>query len=547
MKNKLITFICIILLFIPTAIAIAVYNPPSQSLLQSSAEIESITVTDSSGKTYNVTSQDEQKTVSTLLSGSEIDALPSGIAEYGKFDITIIGGEEKDVYTVYASVDDLDGIYYTHGDKYYKADTSVSESFLSSSFSSSLYDFEAPVLTVGNSVAISPIEIDWKYRLVNGTYADAQLGVGDKNQNGGEGKGDLNFKFSRTPDTAIIIFSKDGVEYKRTVLDSTFGGIEVDEATSFTVRIEAQWETSSAHSGGSAVYEFEYTVCGKPAFEISSYDVHAGKAVTEQGGIIVLSAKNADVEKLKIEVSPHSFTDGYTPVFYGDGEIKYAFIPTSYETEVSDEYEIKLTYENKTYTYSVNVTERTSGTGKKEYTSKASAVEKYINDESVASLKQLISDISSLSTAPSYIGSSKIVFPGGVSTHRTGYGLLMTFGNVDGLSFNHCGIDVKIKDGGDVTAASDGTVVYVGTDTILGGIIVVDHGLGIRSVYCRISTDIVKVGDAVKQGDVIAKGDGSGFGDSERVHYSVMLGNAFISPLVLIENGFPSAFPLSVE
>ncbi len=547
MKNRFLTFIGIILLFIPTAIAIAVYNPPTQSLLQSSSEIESMVVTDPSGVLHSISSKDEIATVSTLLHGKELDGLPSAALDYGKFDITLNAGDESDVYTVYANIDDLDGIYYKHGEKYYKADTSVSESFLSSSFSASLYNADAPTLTVGDSVSIAPCEIEWRYRLVNGEYANAELTTSDKKQNGGEGKGDLNLKFSRTPDTAIITFSHDGEEYKRTVLDSTFDGVEVDEATVFSVRIEAQWDTSTVHSGGSAVYEFEYTVGGKPAFEIYSYGVHAGKVTTEQGGIIVITAKNAEVDKLKIEISPHGFTDSFTPTFYGDGEIKYALIPTSYVTEVSDEYEIKLSYENKTYTYSASVTERTSGTGKKEYSSKASAIEKYINDDSVSSLKKLISDIAALDTSSTYIGSNDIVFPGGVTTHRTGYGLLMTFKSIDGLSFNHCGIDVKIRDGKDVTASSDGTVVYVGTDTIFGGVVVIDHGLGIRSMYCRVSTDIVKVGDAIKQGDTIAKADGSGFGDSERVHYSVMLGDAFISPLLLIENGFPDNFPITAE
>lgn len=538
MKNKLLICICTVLLFIPSVAAIIVYEPPSAPLVGSTADIDSLLVTSPSGREYTVSAEDEIKTITSLLNGKS-EKLPEKVLSYKTFTFTINGGGRSDIYKVYASCDDLDGIYYEYDGKQYKADTSFGEKFLSLSFCSELYDISYPTLKVGTSqVEIAPKQMEWKYRLVDGEYANAEVVTAEQAQNGGDGEGELDIVFSRTPDNAIITVSKDGEEVKRTVLDESFTGVETDDDAVFNIRIEASWLTANEHSGGSAVYEFDMNVQGKPTFNLYSYDVHAGKITCEQGGILVLSAKNANTDKISLEISPSTFTQGFKPTFYGQGEVRYALIPTDYTTGVSDLYEVKVVYNKKTYTFPVSITERGSGTGEKVYTSKASTIEKYINEQSLAELKKLLSDISLLQSEGEYIGSEKFVFPGGVSSHRTGYGITMSFKNAEGYSFNHCGIDVKLRNGRDVTAASDGVVVFVGEDTILGGMVVVDHGLGVRSLYARVSTDKVKAGDTIKQGDVIGEADESGFGDDERVHYSVMVGSEFVSPLLLIEKGF---------
>ena len=88
-------------------------------------------------------------------------------------------------------------------------------------------------------------------------------------------------------------------------------------------------------------------------------------------------------------------------------------------------------------------------------------------------------------------------------------------------------------------AILSGTVVYVGETAIHGGTIVIDHGNGVRSWYCRVNTDLVTTGQSVKQGDLIAKTNDSGFGDASRMHLGVSVGETFVSPLWILDNGLP--------
>lgn len=68
----------------------------------------------------------------------------------------------------------------------------------------------------------------------------------------------------------------------------------------------------------------------------------------------------------------------------------------------------------------------------------------------------------------------------------------------------HDGVDFKGEANMDVKALADGTIVSVNDDALWGMVTVIDHGFGIKSRYCGMSTEL-KAGDKVKAGDVIGK------------------------------------------
>lgn len=69
----------------------------------------------------------------------------------------------------------------------------------------------------------------------------------------------------------------------------------------------------------------------------------------------------------------------------------------------------------------------------------------------------------------------------------------------------HYGLDIKADEGTSVRASMDGKIVEVLNDPQWGMTIVVDHGSGIITRYCNLSTlDMVKVGQTVTKGDVIS-------------------------------------------
>ncbi len=533
MKNKFIPMICVLLLFIPTIAAIFVYNPSSESLVNDPDRITSCEVVDDIGNVFSDLAREDIELIASLLRGEQTDQVPDQVLEYNTLRVTLRAGDQYDTYSVYADGEHPDALYYkTKQGKFYKGDSAHIKEFLSEPYCVSLYDVDVPVLNIGG-LPLTPSKMEWKYKQADGTYATYETQTTQDVPDVGRTEQNLGLKFTREPDTAYITVYDDG-EAQPTRLLSEFVGVKTSEEKRFTVVIKAEWSTGNA-SVGSAEYAFSATVKADAVFNIwTTSSEYTDRLFTEQGGVIVLGTKNADVSKLNCEISPQPMTEGYTPVFYADGEYAYAIIPTMYDTMVGD-YEISVKYGAEVHTFNVEVTAK--DTASKHYSTKKSTAEELFSDTNLAALEKLISDTVSLPTAETYLGTSEFEMPADVSTHRTGYGIDMYIDSID-KQFNHCGIDVKAEKGDDIYAVTDGVVAYVGTDPILGGIVVLDHGLDIKSWYCRVSVDGVEVGTQYEQGDKITEADESGFGDDERAHLSVTVADKFVSPLWLIENGF---------
>ena len=66
----------------------------------------------------------------------------------------------------------------------------------------------------------------------------------------------------------------------------------------------------------------------------------------------------------------------------------------------------------------------------------------------------------------------------------------------------HTGTDFKGEIGQAVKAVADGTVQQVYTDVLWGDCLVIDHGYGVQSLYCGVTTSLAE-GDTVKVGEEI--------------------------------------------
>lgn len=66
----------------------------------------------------------------------------------------------------------------------------------------------------------------------------------------------------------------------------------------------------------------------------------------------------------------------------------------------------------------------------------------------------------------------------------------------------HLGTDFAGEMGQEVKAVTRGTVVTVRTDPLWGGIVEIDHGVGVLTRYCGVKAE-VRVGDAVEMGEAI--------------------------------------------
>jgi murein DD-endopeptidase MepM/ murein hydrolase activator NlpD len=87
----------------------------------------------------------------------------------------------------------------------------------------------------------------------------------------------------------------------------------------------------------------------------------------------------------------------------------------------------------------------------------------------------------------------------------------------------HSGVDVAVPTGTPLAAPADGVVVLAASApfTLEGNLLIVNHGLGLSSVFLHLSRIDVKVGDTVKQGQQIGAVGMTGRATGPHMHWSL--------------------------
>lgn len=82
----------------------------------------------------------------------------------------------------------------------------------------------------------------------------------------------------------------------------------------------------------------------------------------------------------------------------------------------------------------------------------------------------------------------------------------------------HFGADYPAPTGTPVLAVNDGTVVIAGQYPVRGGLVVIDHGAGVTSLYFHQSRVLVKVGQRVRRGDRVGEVGTTGLSAGPHLH-----------------------------
>ena len=112
------------------------------------------------------------------------------------------------------------------------------------------------------------------------------------------------------------------------------------------------------------------------------------------------------------------------------------------------------------------------------------------------------------------------------------------FGNIrksGDVSLQHLGVDLDAKTNTPVYTVNDGVVKATLELIDYGKTIVVDHGLGIFSLYLHMEKFNVEVGQKVERGQVIGLSGNSGYSTEPHLHFSVKISGASVDPLKFIE------------
>lgn len=95
----------------------------------------------------------------------------------------------------------------------------------------------------------------------------------------------------------------------------------------------------------------------------------------------------------------------------------------------------------------------------------------------------------------------------------------------------HLGYDLASLKLSPVEAAQNGIVVFAENLGIYGNAVIVDHGLGIFTLYGHLSTIAVHPGEHVKTGQSLGQTGETGLAGGDHLHFSVLLGGVQVDPV----------------
>lgn len=97
----------------------------------------------------------------------------------------------------------------------------------------------------------------------------------------------------------------------------------------------------------------------------------------------------------------------------------------------------------------------------------------------------------------------------------------------------HNGEDIAAERGTPVKATNDGVVRMVDEHFFSGKGVILDHGLGLFTMYFHLDTTVVKEGERVKRGDVLGTVGQSGRATGPHLHWGAWLNGSRVNPFAL--------------
>ena len=95
----------------------------------------------------------------------------------------------------------------------------------------------------------------------------------------------------------------------------------------------------------------------------------------------------------------------------------------------------------------------------------------------------------------------------------------------------HLGYDLASTAAAPVFAANRGRVVLAGWLGIYGNCVIVDHGMGLQSLYAHLSSIEVSVGDMVEIDQRLGRTGATGLAGGDHLHFTMLLGGRAVTPL----------------
>ena len=95
----------------------------------------------------------------------------------------------------------------------------------------------------------------------------------------------------------------------------------------------------------------------------------------------------------------------------------------------------------------------------------------------------------------------------------------------------HLGYDLSVTKRYPVEASNSGKVVFADDMGIYGSTVIIDHGMGIMTLYSHLSSISVNEGDIVNKNDIVGRTGESGLAAGDHLHFGVYVHGVAVRPL----------------
>lgn len=114
----------------------------------------------------------------------------------------------------------------------------------------------------------------------------------------------------------------------------------------------------------------------------------------------------------------------------------------------------------------------------------------------------------------------------------------------------HLGVDLASTAQAPIQAANAGKVVFSGFFGIYGNCVIVDHGLGLQTLYGHLTRIAVQEGQSVAKGEVLGTSGTTGLAGGDHLHFGVLVSGLPVEPVEWwdarwVENNITSKFTSS--
>lgn len=532
MKRTILAVVCVILVFIPTYIAIASYVSTQNSPI-SNSYVEKIEIADLDAKNTLITKTNKEGDlvsffVSMNASAQKVAELPDPLVGTPFYKVIFYSGNVAEEYKYYFSTDGSPSYVELPDGTVAQLAASDVNKFLITPYALSLFpDEELPSLTSSLGVQILPSKVDWKY-LVSGDKYSSLSGFETSSETQTytmEGSVQLNFSSDADLYTVQVYDSENKEIYNGTTTDLT--SLDLSGDTDLTIMLTASWyEDSTRKYYGEATYNFKTHLQAGAEFFIGESSVDPGEFVAITGYNV------SDPSKIVFTSEP---SIGYTPVFFADGDHVVGLVPINVELEHKS-YVFTISYGSAKQTMNLAINNKKFNTRTQEVSQ--ITVRNARSEEALAAFNELFEQICAENETTRYFSGNFIdmsLDPAVKARYALGFGHMRTI-SATGETYRNIGIDFLVAAGTDIPAANSGKVVYTGITAYGGRMVVIDHGLGLKTWYMHLGEYKVAVGDIVKTGDAIGTAGNSGFTETNGVYAIMTVGNIPVCPYSTWEN-----------